>query len=97
MLLQRINGHFHVENTSRAGAPSVDEPLTLIQCAGDGIVGMNTLRELNVTVAERISQIILNMERWRWMPRVMESDYLIEALRSRTGRSCRVLDSHCVT
>jgi murein L,D-transpeptidase YcbB/YkuD len=34
----------------------------------DGIVGANTLADLNVSVEERISQIEINMERWRWLP-----------------------------
>jgi murein L,D-transpeptidase YcbB/YkuD len=35
----------------------------------DGIVGPRTLAAMNVTVEERIRQIELNMERWRWLPR----------------------------
>ncbi|MEN0000159.1 MAG: L,D-transpeptidase family protein [Pseudomonadota bacterium] len=34
----------------------------------DGIVGPATLRALNVTAEERVRQIIVNMERWRWLP-----------------------------
>ena len=34
----------------------------------DGAVGPTTLSALNVPVEHRIEQIILNMERWRWMP-----------------------------
>jgi murein L,D-transpeptidase YcbB/YkuD len=35
----------------------------------DGLVGRSTRAALNVSPEERINQIILNMERWRWMPR----------------------------
>lgn len=35
----------------------------------DGIVGPNTIAELNVTAEERVRQIMVNMERWRWLPR----------------------------
>jgi len=35
----------------------------------DGVVGRKTLAELNVPVEERIRQIELNLERWRWMPK----------------------------
>jgi murein L,D-transpeptidase YcbB/YkuD len=35
----------------------------------DGIAGPETYRALNVSVDERIDQIILNMERWRWLPK----------------------------
>jgi murein L,D-transpeptidase YcbB/YkuD len=35
----------------------------------DGVVGLKTLDTLNVAVEERIRQIELNLERWRWMPK----------------------------
>ncbi len=34
----------------------------------DGIVGKGTLAIINVPVEARIRQIIVNMERWRWLP-----------------------------
>src|SRR5690606_9202769 len=34
----------------------------------DGALGSGTLRELNHTVDERISEVQLNMDRWRWLP-----------------------------
>ena len=43
----------------------------------DGIVGPETLRELNVPAAERVRQIAVNMERWRWMPDDLGASYLI--------------------
>ncbi|WP_299699631.1 L,D-transpeptidase family protein [uncultured Pontibacter sp.] len=35
----------------------------------DGKVGGNTLRMMNVPVEDRIQQIMMNMERWRWIPK----------------------------
>jgi L,D-transpeptidase YcbB len=35
----------------------------------DGKVGAITLAELNVSVEQRIRQVELNLERWRWIPR----------------------------
>jgi murein L,D-transpeptidase YcbB/YkuD len=35
---------------------------------GDGQVGSGTLRELNHAVEERIAEVKLNMDRWRWLP-----------------------------
>lgn len=43
----------------------------------DGTVGGETLRLLNVPLADRIDQIMLNMERWRWIPKRFEPNYLL--------------------
>lgn len=42
-----------------------------------GIVSGETLRQLNVPLTARINQVILNMERWRWLPKKFEPDYLL--------------------
>lgn len=42
----------------------------------DGRVGPNTLDALNTTVEARIEQIILNLERRRWMPDRFKSRYI---------------------
>lgn len=38
----------------------------------DGVIGMNTLAALNLPVEDHIKKIILNMERWRWLPHQLE-------------------------
>ncbi|WP_201981144.1 L,D-transpeptidase family protein [Hymenobacter rubidus] len=43
----------------------------------DGIVRGETLRQLNVPIGSRIDQLILNMERWRWLPKKFEENYLL--------------------
>ncbi len=43
----------------------------------DGIVGSKTLAALNVPVSERIQQVLVNMERWRWMPDELGERYLM--------------------
>jgi len=43
----------------------------------DGVLGAETVKIMNIPVNERINQIILNMERWRWIPRSFEPDYLL--------------------
>lgn len=43
----------------------------------DGRVGPQTRQSLNITVAEKIRQIRINMERWRWMPRKLGQRYLL--------------------
>jgi murein L,D-transpeptidase YcbB/YkuD len=43
----------------------------------DGKVGPQTRRSLNITVSERIRQIRINMERWRWLPRQLGKRYVV--------------------
>ncbi|MEJ2508514.1 MAG: L,D-transpeptidase family protein [Gammaproteobacteria bacterium] len=43
----------------------------------DGVVGPATRAAMNVPVAERISQIELNMQRWRWLPRRLGRRYIM--------------------
>jgi len=42
----------------------------------DGVLGPQTLVELNVPVEERIRRIELNLERWRWLPKAPTPRYL---------------------
>ncbi|MEM1316675.1 MAG: L,D-transpeptidase family protein [Pseudomonadota bacterium] len=35
----------------------------------DGVAGPASFRALSVTAAERVDQIAINLERWRWLPR----------------------------
>ena len=39
-----------------------------VQLDPDGVLGKAVIRELNVPVAQRIRQIELGLERWRWLP-----------------------------
>jgi murein L,D-transpeptidase YcbB/YkuD len=43
----------------------------------DGVIGPNSLSMLNVSAEERMRQIIVNMERWRHMPRDMGDKHLM--------------------
>ena len=42
----------------------------------DGVVGPKTLAALNVSADERLRQIEVNMERWRWLPRDLGDRYI---------------------
>jgi len=42
----------------------------------DGIVGDKTVSELNIPLNKRIEQIILNLERWRWLPKSIGDRYI---------------------
>lgn len=45
--------------------------------AADGRIGPQTRKALNITVAEKIRQIRINMERWRWLQRKLGKRYLM--------------------
>lgn len=42
----------------------------------DGIVGPRTRNALNIKLEQRIRQIIINMERWRWLPEDLGKRYI---------------------
>jgi len=43
----------------------------------DGVLGEQTVEKMNVPVEERVRQIELNMERWRWLPQDLGKKYLL--------------------
>lgn len=43
----------------------------------DGAVGPATRAALNVPAAERVQQLIVNMERWRWLPQDLGRRYVL--------------------
>ncbi|HXA00402.1 MAG TPA: L,D-transpeptidase family protein [Cytophagaceae bacterium] len=43
----------------------------------DGVIAGSTLEELNISVEDRIRQIEINMERWRWVPERISDQYIM--------------------
>jgi len=43
----------------------------------DGVVGANVLKEMNVPVEVRLEQILMNMERMRWMPAELSGNLIL--------------------
>jgi L,D-transpeptidase YcbB len=43
----------------------------------DARVGSATVRALNVSAAQRSEQLLVNLERWRWLPRDMGNRYVL--------------------
>ena len=43
----------------------------------DGIIGKTTIVEMNVPLKQRIRQLMVNMERSRWVPVSLNTDYLV--------------------
>ncbi|MCP5425542.1 MAG: L,D-transpeptidase family protein [Gammaproteobacteria bacterium] len=44
--------------------------------AADGVVGPTTLAEMNVPVEQRLTQLELNLERWRWLPQELGARHI---------------------
>ncbi len=61
--------------------PALEMAVRLFQARhgleADGAVGPKTLAALNVPVGTRIEQILINMERWRWMPDDLGDRYIL--------------------
>ncbi|SDS07104.1 L,D-transpeptidase family protein [Gramella sp. MAR_2010_147] len=43
----------------------------------DALLGASTIKNLNYTEEDRLHQILVNMERWRWYPRDLGEHYII--------------------
>ena len=43
----------------------------------DGVIGNRMIAELNVPIKKRIRQLLINMERVRWMPAEKDSNYIL--------------------
>ncbi len=67
-----ISGDLVVPDTSRTYSTEAVTAVMSFQrrhgLAEDGIIGPNVINALNISVEERIKQLMINMERMRWMP-----------------------------
>lgn len=45
--------------------------------SADGVIGKGTVESLNFSKKQRKEQIIANLERWKWFPKEMGTEYLI--------------------
>jgi murein L,D-transpeptidase YcbB/YkuD len=43
----------------------------------DGVIGARMIQELNIPVKQRIQQLLVNMERARWMPPEKDTNYIM--------------------
>ena len=79
LLLQRLA----IEDPALSADPHADPTAALKAFQArhgldaDGRLGKRTLAELNISASARADQIAANMERWRWMPRSLEADYIM--------------------
>jgi L,D-transpeptidase YcbB len=77
----RLGGDFSGATRGNTFDDELAAAVTLFQArhglAADGVVGRATLAALNKPIQERINQIIVNLERWRWLPESLGDRYVI--------------------
>jgi murein L,D-transpeptidase YcbB/YkuD len=82
----RLEGDLHEDEDGWAGdAESFDAALELAVrrfqrrhgFEDDGVVAAATRAELNVSAETRVQQLILNLERWRWLPQDLGRRYIL--------------------
>ncbi len=80
---QRLSrtGDFSEEDSSHVFTDSLTAAVKRFQyrygLTADGVVGESMVRELNKPVEQRIRQILINLERMRWVPEDIKGDYLL--------------------
>ncbi len=76
-----ISGELRENDGSPFFNQSLEDAVLLFQekhgLKPDGVIGLNTIRQLNISTEDRIKQIIVNLERCRWLPNETEGDYLV--------------------
>jgi murein L,D-transpeptidase YcbB/YkuD len=85
ILRQRLAAEEIIEKSTSAPSPLFDDELEQalkkfqIQngLEPDGVLGKQTIKALNITAEERIRQIIVNLERWRWLPQDLGNRYIL--------------------
>lgn len=89
--LPALRARLHVTGELPADAPVPDDPTLFDEATiealkkfqarhglePDGVLGKQTLLALNITAEQRVAQIAMNMERWRWMPIDMGPSYIL--------------------
>jgi murein L,D-transpeptidase YcbB/YkuD len=50
---------------------------TLHGLTGDGVIGKSTIAAMNITAEQKVRQIILNLERWRWEAHTLGQKYVL--------------------
>lgn len=76
-----LTGDFRMRDSSGLFTDSLEAAVKRMQkrygMKEDGVVGGATLREMNQSIDYRIRQMLINLERLRWVPQEVTSDYLL--------------------
>ncbi len=77
----RLVGDYNLDDSSRVFTDSLFGAVKRFQgrygLKQDGVIGGNTLKEMNQSLDRRIRQILINMERLKWVPAEPKGDYLL--------------------
>lgn len=77
----RVTGDYDLNDTMRVFNPELTTAVRRYQrrmgLTDDGVVGKSVVRELNVPIKKRIEQVLINMERMRWMPNIPDGNGIL--------------------
>ncbi len=74
LLIKRLETEGYLSGTlpSTVYTPEIESAVKQFQTQNrlksDGIIGAATIRTLNISASERTNQLLLSLERWRWLP-----------------------------
>ena len=76
-----MSGDLEYADSTTDYTPELEEAVKRFQrrhgLKNDGVIGAGTIRQMNRPVDALIKQILINMERQRWLPRHETGDYLL--------------------
>ena len=72
--IKKLDSSFVFDTTLLSATKSFQKRMGL---SIDGVIGNKMIDELNVTPKKRIRQLLINMERMRWMPEQKDSNYIL--------------------
>lgn len=76
-----INGQYPATDSSLEYSQQLKDSIIAIQdrfgLPPNGIIGTATVNELNISVDERIQQLLVNMERTRWLPQQPDGKWIL--------------------
>jgi L,D-transpeptidase YcbB len=77
----RLTGDYTATDSSPVFTDSLEIAVKRMQhrygMKEDGVIGGGVLREMNQPIESRITQLLINLERLRWVPAEVKSDYLL--------------------
>jgi murein L,D-transpeptidase YcbB/YkuD len=77
----KVSGEFQENDSSDLFSIELDRAVRQFQKTHglytDGIIGNHTIEAMNISVEERIKQIMVNMERCRWLPIKTDKEYVL--------------------